>query len=120
MKKSILALSLLAISIQTFAQTVKSPNLFPSVEKTENAKAPAFLADFPTTNWSDYADTSWFSASSTSFNISTAEQLAGLSLLVKNGESFSGKTINITANINLNAHLLIRLDMVTKNLFQVR
>ncbi len=106
MRKNLFFLSLLAISTQTFAQTTKAPNLFPTVEKASTKPAPAFLADFPTTNWSDYADTSWYNTSATSFDISTAEQLAGLSLLVKNGNDFSGKTINITANINLEAHLL--------------
>ena len=55
--------------------------------------------DFP---WSSYADTTWYNDdTATTFNISTAEQLAGLAELVNAGNNFSGKTINITADIDL-------------------
>lgn len=106
MKKTLLSLSLLATTIQFVAQAVKAPHLFPTVEIERKTTPPAFLADFPTTQWSDHANTSWYNSTATSFDISTAEQLAGLSLLVKNGNSFTGKTIRITADINLAAHLL--------------
>ena len=55
------------------------------------------------TIWNGNSDISWYNASLSSFNISTPEQLAGLSQLVNNGTSFSGKTVNLTADIWLNA-----------------
>ena len=54
------------------------------------------------TIWDGTADTSWYDETSTEFEISTAEQLAGLAELVNNGNDFSGKTILITADIVLN------------------
>ncbi len=60
---------------------------------------------YPTTFWSDLADTSWYDASQDEFNIATAEALAGLSELVEDGEDFNGKTINLTANIDLDGNL---------------
>jgi hypothetical protein len=58
-------------------------------------------------NWADVADTSWYTNNpdATAFTISTAEQLAGLAKIV-NGDgalrdNFSGKTITLTADINL-------------------
>lgn len=60
---------------------------------------------YPTTQWRDLADTSWYNATDDSFDLTTAEQLAGLSLLVDEGNSFAGKTINIEANIDLDGHI---------------
>lgn len=54
------------------------------------------------TIWDGTADTSWYNETSTEFEISTAEQLAGLAELVNNGNDFSGKTILLTADIVLN------------------
>ena len=54
------------------------------------------------TIWDGTADTSWYNETSTEFEISTAEQLAGLAELVNNGTDFSGKTILLTADIVLN------------------
>lgn len=53
-------------------------------------------------NWSNYADTSWYDSEATTFEISTAEQLAGVATLV-NGDAvtFSGKTISIADDIDL-------------------
>lgn len=65
----------------------------------------AFSQTYPTTKWRDLADVSWYQDSESSFNISTAEQLAGLSLLVEEGISFAEKTINLTADIDLDGHL---------------
>ena len=49
------------------------------------------------------ADTSWYNESETSFTLNTAMQLAGLAQLVNNGNDFSGKTITLSADINLNS-----------------
>ena len=54
------------------------------------------------TIWDGTADTEWYNETSTKFEISTAEQLAGLAELVNNGKNFSGKTISLTADIVLN------------------
>ena len=54
------------------------------------------------TIWDGTAGTSWYNETSTEFEISTAEQLAGLAELVNNGNDFSGKTILLTADIVLN------------------
>ncbi|MBQ8817140.1 MAG: hypothetical protein IJZ83_01040 [Clostridia bacterium] len=46
-------------------------------------------------------DTSWYNDTDTTFEISTPEQLLGLSVLGQTN-NFEGKTIKLTANINLN------------------
>lgn len=58
------------------------------------------------TAWDGTADTDWYSTDKTTFEISTAEQLAGLGVIVAgdNGfstDSFSGKTVKLTADIDL-------------------
>ena len=52
--------------------------------------------------WDGEADTSWYQADATEFQIATAEQLAGLARLVNAGYTFEGKTIKLTADIVLN------------------
>lgn len=64
-----------------------------------------YAQTYPTTKWRDVADTSWYQDSQNSFDISTAEQLAGLSKLVEEGNNFAGKTINLVDNIDLDGHL---------------
>lgn len=56
--------------------------------------------------WTDTGnyDTSWYNDLSTSFNLSTPEEFAGLIFLTNNSTSFSGKKINITSNIDMNKH----------------
>lgn len=54
------------------------------------------------TNWSESADTSWYSdTSAASYTINTADQLAGLAQLVNNGNTFENKTIVLGADIDL-------------------
>jgi len=56
------------------------------------------------TVWDGTADISWYDASQTSFDISTPEQLAGVAaLMTAQTTNFSGKTLNLTADIWLNA-----------------
>ena len=57
--------------------------------------------------WSAYADTSWYSAAETVYEISTPEQLAGLLTL---NNSFAGKTIKLTADINLYGKIWDRIE----------
>ncbi len=54
-------------------------------------------------------DTSWYNISASSFEISTADQLAGLAQLLTNADSsgvdnFSGKSIKLTNDIDLSAY----------------
>jgi hypothetical protein len=49
-------------------------------------------------------DTSWYSAGPTSFTLTTADQLAGLAVLVNGGNNFSGKTIVLGNNISLSGY----------------
>ena len=57
----------------------------------------------PATNWLDEgnADTSWYDAAETEFEIGTAAELAGLAKLVYSGNNLSGKTVKLTADIDL-------------------
>ena len=68
--------------------------------------APVFKAEGDTpTPWNGTdVDISWYVGheSDTEFSISTAAQLAGLAKLVNDGNNFSGKTIKLTADIDLN------------------
>jgi hypothetical protein len=50
-----------------------------------------------TDSWSYKADTSWYSATPTTFVLTTPAQLAGLATLVNGGNTFSGKTIQLNA-----------------------
>ena len=70
---------------------------------TEEPYAPVFKAasDAPTP-WDGTVDTNWYDASKDTFEISTAAELAGLAKLVNDGTNFSGKTIKLTADIDLN------------------
>ncbi len=47
-------------------------------------------------------DTLWYNDEQTSFDIDTAEALAGMAALASEGETFEGKTISLTENVNLN------------------
>ena len=61
-------------------------------------------------SWDEYGsyDLSWYSASETTLDISTPEELAGVAYLVNNNfTSFSGTTINITADIDLSGRTWI-------------
>ena len=71
---------------------------------TEEPYAPVFKAesDAPTP-WDGTVDTSWYDASKDTFEISTAAELAGLAKLVNGGNNFSGKTIKLTADLDLNS-----------------
>ena len=62
-------------------------------------------AQTPTTLWGDNAVTTWYNTTSTTFSITTPNQLAGLAVLVEGGNNFSGKTITIANDLDLGAHL---------------
>ena len=55
--------------------------------------------------WDGTTDVSWYNENQTEFTITTAEQLAGLAELVNNQKvNFLNKTINLNADITLNAN----------------
>ena len=62
--------------------------------------------------WDGSADTSWYNTSDTLFQITTAEQLAGLSIMVNNGTNFSGKTIEMMNDLDLGGELETPLNWV--------
>lgn len=99
MKKTILMLCVLA-GIGTATANVQSVMFKQSFAISTNQSD-----NFPTTMWSDLADTSWYVNGQTEFAISTAEELAGLSLLVYNDNNFEGVTITLEADLNLAEHL---------------
>ncbi len=49
------------------------------------------------------ADTAWYTGheSDSEFSIGSADQLAGLASLVNGGNTFAGKTVKLTADIDL-------------------
>lgn len=51
--------------------------------------------------WTLAADTGWYNDTDTEFTLTTAQQLAGLAKLTKEGNSFQGKTIRLGADISL-------------------
>ena len=53
------------------------------------------------TGWALTADTQWHNKNDDSFEISTAEELAGLAKLVNLGNTFSGKTVVLKEDIDL-------------------
>ncbi len=69
---------------------------------------PNFDFKVKAANWTDEGnyDISWYvgNEGNSTFSISTAQQLAGLASLVNSGNNFAGKTINLTADIVLNAN----------------
>ena len=52
--------------------------------------------------WDGSADKAWYDPSKTSFDISTAEQLAGMAELAAAGVNFQGVEIRLTADLALN------------------
>lgn len=53
--------------------------------------------------WDGNADTAWYDAdpTATEFKLTTAEELAGLTALVDSGNTFEGKTIKLSKNLDL-------------------
>ena len=55
----------------------------------------------PALGWDGVVNTSWYDASKTEYIITSAEDLAGFAEMVNGGNTFSGKTVKLAANINL-------------------
>lgn len=105
MKKTLFTIFLTALmtGVPLFGQTGKAPNLLESsIQKELITKG---TENFPTTEWIDFTDVSWYNSTSTSFTLSNAEQLAGLAKLVYDGNDFLGKTIIISNDIDVGKHL---------------
>ncbi|MBR2906497.1 MAG: hypothetical protein IKC26_00440 [Clostridia bacterium] len=64
-----------------------------------NAEYP--VISNPVDTWDGTADTSWYNETDTEFALSTAEQFAGLAVLVDSGNNFAGKTIALTSDVDL-------------------
>lgn len=62
------------------------------------------------TVWDGRADTSWYNETDSSFEINSAEDLAGLSYLVAFGNTFDDKTITLTSDIYLNDPSVMFVD----------
>ena len=58
----------------------------------------------PTSSWTDAAATDWYTESEDVFTLSTAEELAGLAVLVHAGNDFADRAVLIDADIDLGAH----------------
>ncbi|MBP7103413.1 MAG: hypothetical protein KBA86_09225, partial [Bacteroidales bacterium] len=55
--------------------------------------------------WDGTSDTTWYNTTDTLFQLTTAEQLAGLAVMVNNGNSFQGKTIELMNDVDLGSDL---------------
>ena len=85
----------------------------------ENTQEPtaAFAEGTSVDNWDGTADTSWYTSApdATEYDISTAEQLAGLAQLVNadpGKTNFAGKTIYLDNDIDLSGHEWISIGTV--------
>ncbi|WP_293966526.1 hypothetical protein [uncultured Eubacterium sp.] len=71
----------------------------------------AFAAPKPIASWIDSGmyDASWYNSEQDSFNLYSAEEIAGISYLSNNGETFEGKKIIINNDIDLSANNWVSL-----------
>ena len=65
--------------------------------------------------WDGSSNTSWYDPEATEYNIGKAEDLAGLAELVSKNTDFSGKTINLTSDIDLNSIEWTPIGSTTRN-----
>ncbi len=101
MKKLISVILLCAMLASTLASCALNlgqtdPSLYSQDGNAENA---AFTSE-PAWDGST-SDTSWYSASATSFTISDGADLKGLITLISQGTTFEGKTVKLANDINL-------------------
>lgn len=91
-------------TFQDAAQTEKSTDTGKFTVTSRIASASLRLrATAYTTHkvWTQLAETDWYTPSADSFTLTSARQLAGLAQLVKQGNSFAGKTVLLGADISL-------------------
>ena len=69
--------------------------------------------------WTDHADTGWYGTGEESgYTISSAEELAGLTKLVDQGNTFKGITLTLAGDIDLDAHFWAPIGFQQKAMFQ--
>ncbi|MDO5510389.1 MAG: T9SS type A sorting domain-containing protein [Weeksellaceae bacterium] len=113
----ILQISCLAVlgTATLFGQDYKAPNM---AFQDSSFNYVAFSnEDLPTTQWADSAETDWYNGSEDTFTLSTPQQLAGLSLLVAQGNSMVGKTIELSGDIQLSGNLWTPIGVNNNNPF---
>ena len=69
---------------------------------------PTFAATSGKWNESGYYDTSWY-GEETEFTLTTAEQVAGIPVLVNEGKTFAGKIVVIDGKIDMTAHTIVSI-----------
>lgn len=62
------------------------------------------IAEHSADTWDGTADTSWYNDTATEFTITTAEQIAGLAELVNDGNTFEGKNITLSKDLDFEAY----------------
>ena len=67
--------------------------------------------------WDKTADTTWYDESKETFELKNAKELAGLAKLVNEGNSFTGKTIKLKYDIDLNNQPWIPIGTAGVGLF---
>ncbi|MBQ8802657.1 MAG: hypothetical protein IJZ53_03340 [Tyzzerella sp.] len=80
-----------SISVYATQDTVE----YDSFDNQYDVNAPRLI-------WDGTADTSWYTGNAKTYELSTPEQLAGLAKLVNAGDAFTGITITLAANMDLN------------------
>lgn len=105
MKKADFAALLTENAATLMSNDPELPALFSwEIQANENSGYPVFGDAIETGGWwtseGNY-DISWYDGSLSGFELSTPAQLAGLAYLVKNGNTFEGKTVSLTNNIDL-------------------
>ncbi len=84
----------LGVTLMATQHTAESDSFDNEYDK--NATYPE-LADI----WDGTVDTAWYNITDTTFTLSTAEELVGLAELANNGNTFSGKTIELESDMDL-------------------
>ena len=67
--------------------------------------------------WNGTTDTTWYNDEDTTFTLSTAEELVGLAELANNGNTFSGKTIELESNMDLDGKQWTPINKFAGKLF---
>ena len=85
----------------TFSLTAMATQL--SYEEDSFGSSYDAGAEYPSLvdTWDGTADTSWYNDTDTEFVLDTAEQFAGLAELVDGGNTFAGKTIKLSSDLDL-------------------
>ena len=66
--------------------------------------------------WDKTADTSWYDSDATVYELTSPNQMAGLQVLVDDGETFEGKTVKLATDIDLEGKLFDPIGSYRKEL----